>query len=61
MYVESRKKNPDIFLECLLTYSGLPKFRWCPSLSVIPYWELCNYLYNYLSLFLITTSQSKNF
>ena len=34
----------DGFLEQLLTYSGLPRFPRFPSLSLVPYWDFCNYL-----------------
>lgn len=36
----------DSFLERSLTYSGFPKFPRLPSLSIIPYWDIYNYLYS---------------
>ena len=40
-------QRSNSFLEQSLTYSGLPKFPTFPSLSVAPYWDFYNYLYNY--------------
>lgn len=53
------------FLEWFLTYSGLPKFPRILSLSMVPYWDLYNYLCNYLTpslskvLIILTPSLSK--
>lgn len=40
------------FLEWLLIYGDLPKFPRFPSLSMVPYWDFCNYLGNYSTPFL---------